>query len=719
MTDNGLVTIAEQGGPDALENAWLEHLEDLRDAKYYLDALDALDEVHRRSVAPSLLVLLLEAYQSKERHADILATVRSAYPYRVGSKKVDLRQIANDSINSLYGGEDWYEHFLQLANIDDIDVEEGLERFDKLLSLLPGSPVYHRTGWGEGVITAIDMSDKSFHVKFRSEATERSMPFTTGLDVLQVLPAEDLRARLLVDQDGLQSDAKENPSRLLRAVARLHKGRAGSKEVKQWLCGAVIPQSGWASWWRKAKVAAAQDPYIAVDNPSRPVFVLRKRALSPADEAREAMSRCNDLKSLLDVVRGPLSLEPAEELKVAMLDALDAAVDSDTEDVVARAEAAIVLSRHERTTLAEAGKRLHRLSDNALGFGSLCARLNPAPVRREALEAYVAAEPQLWSDGVISNLSLLPPHILELVGDRLVAEGRGQALANRMHIFLLSPGKQPATVLRLAKRFAGGMLEGVEGAPSVVEVFTGILNLAETQAFPALRGKKDAKDTMEKVEDLFLGKRNNLLEAFTAEATRSDMERAMGVLARCRAMPDGIVTGIGAACKERYPDLVPRDETPFWDSNNIFCSRAGLERREEEYRVLLEEKIPENSEAIGKAASYGDLSENFEWTAAIEQQRQLTEKAAAMEAELKLARPIEDEELTEGVVSPGTKVTYEQDGLTKVIKILGPWDEGEDVVSYRAPVAAGMLGASAGADAELELPDGRVQVTINMVERAL
>jgi transcription elongation GreA/GreB family factor len=59
----------------------------------------------------------------------------------------------------------------------------------------------------------------------------------------------------------------------------------------------------------------------------------------------------------------------------------------------------------------------------------------------------------------------------------------------------------------------------------------------------------------------------------------------------------------------------------------------------------MHEKIPANSEDIGRAASYGDLSENFEWTAAIEQQRQHTEKAGVREAALKLAKAIEIHEL--------------------------------------------------------------------------
>ena len=717
-SDHGLIAVASQG-LDALESAWLEQLGDPPEARVFIDALEALPDGAGRGAAPSLLLLLLEAYQSKGSHLDLLAVIKELHPYQVASKKNDLRQMTKDALEALYGKEEWYELFLSMVDLESSDLLDGIEGFEKLVALSPGSVVYHRTGWGEGLVTGIDLAESSFKVHFRSENFERSMPFTTGLDVLTVLPKEDLRARLLTDEEGLKQDAAENPSVLIRAVARLHNGRAASKEIKQWLSGTVVETSSWASWWRKAKVAASQDPYIAVDNPARPVFVLRKRALSPLEEVQEAMKRTGDLAALLDVVRGPLSLDPEEDVREAMLAALTERATGEGEAVTARAEAALVLARCERMTREDAGKVLDELSQAGAGFAHLVSKLSPAPLRREAFEAYVAARPQLWSDGVIGELPVLPLHILDLAAERLVAEGRGEALANRLRIFLLSPSKQPGTVLRLSKRFAAGLFKKVEGAPGLRDVFMGLLHLAETQAFPAMRGKKDARDAMDGVIALFTDKKRGLLPQFVERASRPEMERAMGVLARCKAMPDGIVGALGTGCRERFPDLVPRDETPFWDSNNIFCSQEGLARRQEEYRVLLEEKIPENSEAIGKAASYGDLSENFEWTAAIEQQRQLTEKAAAMEAELKLARTIEDQELVDDMVSPGMRVTYEEAGETKQVTILGPWDQGEGVVSYRAPVASGMLGAKVGDSAQLDLPAGKVDVVVKQVERVL
>lgn len=717
--DNELVAVATDGGVEALESAWLERMNDPPEARVFLDAFAALSEPHQRSAAPTLLGVLFEAYQSREAHADALAVLQLLLPHR--PRNLDAQEVVNDTLEKLYGGEEWFSLFVELSQLEDDDIGDALDRFLQLVRLLPGSPVFHKTGWGEGIVTDIDLPERSFFVTFRREGRSRSMPFTTGLDVLRPLPLDDLRARLLADMDGLKSDATENPSVLIRAVARLHKGRATSKEIKTWLVeGGVIETSGWNSWWRKAKVAAAHDPWLQVENPSRPLFILRKRPLSASDEIIVAMDRARTLTELLEVVRGPLSLDPAEDVRVAMLDRLELGLADGGKDV-ARIEAALLLYKGERKTQAEAGQVIQQLlaEEGAAGFGDMMARLKPATLRKDAFDAFVAADPKLWSDSVIGELPSLPGSVLEAAAEKLVADGRGAALANRMSIYLMTPSRQPVCVLRLAKKFAAGLFKDVEGAPSTNDVIMGLLHLVETQAPKASREDREARDILKGVSTLLFDKKRGLLAAFMAQARKADMERVMGVMLRTRAIPDDIEAALKAVCHERFPDLVPRDETPFWERQGIFSTKEGLARRQEEYRVLIEEKIPENSETIGKAASFGDLSENYEWAAAIEQQRQLTEKAAAMEAELRLARAIEDEELEEGVVSPGMRVEYTEGGKAKSLTILGPWDHGEGVVSYRAPIAAGMLGCKAGDTATLDLPQGAVEVIVQSVTQVV
>jgi transcription elongation GreA/GreB family factor len=658
---------------------------------------------------------------------------RTLYPYR--QQKVDLRAKAHAALEGEYGKQPWFPLFRELADLDSSkgDLLDALARFDKLCRYLPGAVVYHRSGWGEGLVISHELPQRSLTVEFRQDKSRRSMPFTTALDVLTVLDRSDLRARLLVDVEALKAEAENTPQTLLHAVCRMHKGRAGVKEIRQWLEGTVIEEKSWASWWKKAKIAAAADPYLAVDNPARPVFILRQRALMPVDELRGALERAPTLTDALAVVRGPLALDPAPEVKQLMLARLATGLASPPPVVpaagkgfaeaririaAARVEAALVLARHGALAREEAAK----IVDEAvaqLGFAVLTEALPEAGLRRDALEALAAARPQLWSDALLPELDQLSPQTLDAVADKLFAAGRGDALSNRFRIFLLAPSRSPYVVMRLAKRWQAGMFKKVEGAPELDDVAMGLLHLAETQAPRASRGDKEAKEVMRQLEELMLGKQSGILRRFAEHGARGDLAAALGVIARCKSMPDNIVSGLHAELDERFPDLRPKDETPFWERGGIWCTKAGIARRQEEYRVLLNDKIPANSADIGRAAAYGDLSENFEWSAAIEQQRQLTEKAAVMEAELKIARALEDETSEPGLVAPGTRVTFEQDGKRQTVLVLGPWDNGEGVISYRAPLAAGMLASKAGDTVQVELPNGKAEVKIISVERGV
>ncbi len=726
--------LAARGALADLESAWLESLQDPPPARHFLDALAAMPDGLRGGSAVSLLLLLLEACEQRQRHADVLEVARILYPYR--QQKVDLRTKVREALAGQHGGEPWYGLFRELSAIDAEkgDLLDALARFDKLTRYVPGAVVYHRSGWGEGLVESHDLPQLGLHVEFRQDRCRRFMPFTTALDVLVVLDPTDLRARLLVDLEGLRREAEETPHTLLHAVCRLHKGRAGVKEIRQLLEGPVVEARAWAGWWKRAKVAAAHDPYLAVDNPARPVFVLRQRALTPVEELRGALERAPTLADALAVVRGPLALNPQPEVRQLMLARLVALQDAPpavlpvrpgaaaalarARAAAARIEAVLLQVRHGGADKALAARHVDE-AVKEVGFGPLTESLPEAGLRREALDAFMAARPQLWSDALLPELATLSPQTLDFVADRLLSAGRGDALVNRFHICLLTPSRWPWAVMRLAKRWEAGLFKDLSGAPEMDDVAMGLLHLAETQAPKAARGDKEAKEIMRQLDELLLSPRTGVLKRFAEHGARGDLAAALGVVQRCKSMPTEIVNGLHKHLDARFPDLRPKDETPFWERGGIWCTRAGIARRQEEYRILIHDKIPANSADIGRAASYGDLSENFEWTAAIEQQRQLTEKAAAMEAELKLAQVIEEQQLPPGVVAPGARVAYEQDNRRCEVTVLGPWDLGAGVVSYRAPLAAGMLGSRAGETMQIELPDGTVTVKVLAVEPAL
>ncbi|MEE8466821.1 MAG: GreA/GreB family elongation factor, partial [Planctomycetota bacterium] len=154
----------------------------------------------------------------------------------------------------------------------------------------------------------------------------------------------------------------------------------------------------------------------------------------------------------------------------------------------------------------------------------------------------------------------------------------------------------------------------------------------------------------------------------------------------------------------------------------ILTTKSGMARRSSELRELTEVKIPANQDSIGVAASYGDLSENSEWEAAMEEQRTLTSRAMAMEEELRNTCLIEEAAIPEDTACPGTVVHYREteSGEEHRMILLGPWDEdtwnGLQVVSYRAPLAQGLMGLHSGESTVLELPSGELAIELLSIE---
>src|SRR5690606_7602677 len=110
------------------------------------------------------------------------------------------------------------------------------------------------------------------------------------------------------------------------------------------------------------------------------------------------------------------------------------------------------------------------------------------------------------------------------------------------------------------------------------------------------------------------------------------------------------------------------------------------------------------------------------WEAAIEEQRNLAERVRSLEGDLRKAMLLEDASLPEDTVAPGTTVKFRNTASKEVstLTILGPWDmlDRDDVISYRAPLAQGLLGRHAGETTRFALPSGEIEVEVLGIETA-
>ena len=129
---------------------------------------------------------------------------------------------------------------------------------------------------------------------------------------------------------------------------------------------------------------------------------------------------------------------------------------------------------------------------------------------------------------------------------------------------------------------------------------------------------------------------------------------------------------------------------------------AQKEQLEAELAELEGPKRAAMVEAIATARSFGDLSENFEYHAAKNEQGLLERRITLLRDRLDRAVVVDEKAATSGVVSVGSKVEVEDEqGATMQVEISSVGG-----VSPDSPVGRALMGAKAGDEVVIEAPRG-------------
>jgi transcription elongation factor GreA len=176
--------------------------------------------------------------------------------------------------------------------------------------------------------------------------------------------------------------------------------------------------------------------------------------------------------------------------------------------------------------------------------------------------------------------------------------------------------------------------------------------------------------------------------------------------------------------REYHPRLFLKEVIDPWlDESVIYTTREALARRQEELRVLQEEAMPANARQIGEAAEQGDLRENADWQAAIEERDMLQARSTKMQTELAKCRPINPDDIPSDRVGIGTKVRLQRMDNQGQLEytFLGPWDTDleNNVLAYTTPLAQALMGTSVGETAQVPMQGGSVTCRVESIQPAL
>ncbi len=148
----------------------------------------------------------------------------------------------------------------------------------------------------------------------------------------------------------------------------------------------------------------------------------------------------------------------------------------------------------------------------------------------------------------------------------------------------------------------------------------------------------------------------------------------------------------------------------------------SVKKYEEELNELKAVKRREVAEKIKEARAQGDLSENAEYDAAMDEQRDIEARIEKLEKILKNAEVIDEDEVSTEKVSIGCIVKIRDLELKEDLeyKIDAPTEANplKGVISYESPVGAALIGKKVKDTVSVETPAGELKFKILDIQRS-
>lgn len=147
-----------------------------------------------------------------------------------------------------------------------------------------------------------------------------------------------------------------------------------------------------------------------------------------------------------------------------------------------------------------------------------------------------------------------------------------------------------------------------------------------------------------------------------------------------------------------------------------FITQDGLEKLKKELEYLKTTRQKELAERLRRAIAHGDLSENFEYADAKDEQVMLQTRIAELEGEIREAKVVEG-----GVKSDKVQIAsvVEVDaGGSKMKFTMVTGKEANPIegkVSAESPIGAALLGKKVGDQVIADLPSGPVKYKISRI----
>lgn len=697
-----------------------------------VNSTPASDDIHQtlaafvKSGKADLANTLARALVDAHDGSDNATQLRMAKSALLGvPQNAELRQQVIALYKDVYSGTENFDVIFKSAGLEGNQTpRRAIRTIDVCLQIKPGDFMSNKF---EKKIIRIKHLEPTGEYEFTTGRDIESLDAKLLTDDYELLADNDFRVIFRKDRARLEDMIAKSPADVLISLAVAHKGEVDVDRIKSILIPKFFPKSKWSSWWGKARTAAKKNQHIVIEG--RPAVVsYHEQGVTLEEEYTPSLDAAREPAEFLSVLRGYLAdakkraQEPNQEFAGRIMNRLaemairySSTHPADSMEIVLMIEEGIAMGAQAPekqlpeipeliAKMPQPAKVIATFKDRALWTGALEAlKANPQAANHYRELLYLA--PIEYLDTIAADLAEFGDTDSP---DQAVQDAMNDALN---HIDLICwAWNGPATPLKNPPEQLSMLLK-------ILDVLMDIDHRFDAPSDVKRHRRQIIRNTLAARSYERYQQTLAEIDEHMASVIKTKIERTDGL---AQAVTDEMVSRLR---KDFFGLFVKKKISPWLNENIIFTSEAALHAYEEELRVLKEEKMPANAKQIGEAAEQGDLRENADWQAAIEERDMLVNRARKMNEELAKARIISETDISDDFVSIGSKVVMRRvaDGQTFELNFLGPWDSDIEnrIYSYTTRLAQNLMGKEKGTIVEMELAGIRGEYEIADLSSAI
>lgn len=724
-----LATCLTEGRWNELESLWVDNLAQVPTEESFLwRVAETLVSQGQHTRAITLFQVLCPRLRTEGAIGAALPALKKVSP--LAQDDPEIRASLLDAYRAACKDVADLESFLRASGLAvGGAIAAGVTTMDRLLRYRVGSFVHHEAAWGVGKVLSVNPTLSNLLIDFE-ERKGHTVPIDGADRFLTALSPDHFLAMRAFDVERLRALAKASPNVVVRKVIESHGTKINLRDLKASLMPRVIPADEWSAFWAAAKAAVKKDPHIEMSASSVPTFELREDAVSQEEETLERLE---------------IEREPLKRIQMAYDWLKDAAVSGAKVDAPAlviqfsdpdpRDPHGLAIAFLREDVKALTGHVAPGMSAEEVLRGTkapyeLLGGLGPDAYLKRGLALWKKIHADGWAEEFVKLFSQGPEETWDPAVRELADNGHVDLVVRFLDEVLRDPERHPDQILWLYRAKANPTSPEVLKKANTALVLRNLLRALDTLAASVARdpspdGRKEIQKFRAGVAFKGYGPAKELLKTLE----RNEAREFYWLVARNRGLSDQAKMLLTNHLESEFVGLI-EDRTKAQkkveedeEVKQLFVTKEAFAKTYKEFEHLVNVQMLENSQAIGRAMELGDLSENSEYSSALERQQQLAEKAKTLKADLDRAKMIDPLAIKTDVVEIGTRVTVANltSNREETWAILGPWDADPDrgVISYTAALGKCLLGKKPGEEVEFIHETTRDRLKVQKIEKAL